>query len=356
MRDNGVGGDVAPPEIVFRTGPPRMVATRDDRVANGLHHWIDGTMGIVRDGTRAVVVAPNGRDLARHEMIGEQSLTASVVATDQPIVGCPASVDHASGGPLFRDAETGALVLVYHGETFLDGDHERFYSFLGLAVSTDDGGTFVDLGRIVTSEVEESNRDAWPVEVGPGAAVRMGEHLLVYFTERGIASQRIRLAVARARFRDVIAGAIAGAAPSFRKRYRGRFTSPGLGGPADDLMAGTGYYVGWFDVARLAANDLLVLVFSTVPGWSTGDHRWNHYGACSRDGIRWSRPARLYDEPFDGEMLYLTVDSGGPDQRVVEGDRFDVYRVCSTTPYRWDDAWVDRVEVSWRVQPGSARG
>lgn len=349
-----VDGD-EPPDIAFGAGVPEVVATRDDRNSAGLHHWIDGTMGLVREGDRTLVVAPNGRNLARHEIRGEAGLLDSIADADQAIVGCPPDVEHASGGPLFRDDETGALLLVYHGELFLDGDHERFYSFLGLAVSTDDGATFVDTGRVITSEVEESNRAAWPVELGPGAAVRVGEDLRLYFTERGVDSQRLRLAVASARFRDVVSAALAGTTPSFRKWYRGRFASPGIGGPADDLLAGAPFYVGWFDVAWLADPELMVLVFSTVPHWAEGDHRWNHFGCGSVDGIRWSGPVPLYDEPFEGEMLYLSIDSGGPDQRVVRGDRFDVYRVCSTTPYRWDDAWVDRVGVTWRVDDPAPR-
>lgn len=343
MDIDGVGR----PTISFRASLPELVASRDDRRAAGLHHWIDGTMGIVRHDGRTLVVAPNGRNMSRHVVAAGGRLVEGVVDADQPILGCPPDVAHASGGPLFRDGGTGALVVVYHGETFVDGDHERFFSFLGLAVSTDDGNTFRDVGRILTSDLPETDMSNRPLELGPGAAVRVGEYLYVYFTERTIGSQRLRLGVARARFDDVVDAALRPETPDFRKFHAGAFGSPGLGGPAAELIDNPSLYVGWFDVAHLAEPDLMLLVFSTVPRAQAGDHRWFHFAAWSRDGLSWSEPVPLYGEGVDGEMLYLTLDSGGPEQRRIDAREFDLYRVTATTPYRWDDAWVERVRVSW---------
>ena len=57
----------------------------------------------------------------------------------------------------------------------------------------------------------------------------------------------------------------------------------------------------------------------------------------------------LRREPVPAELLYLTIDSGGPDQRRVEGDEFDLYRVAAAAPYRWHDARVERQRVRWAV-------
>ena len=32
------------------------------------------------------------------------------------------------------------------------------------------------------------------------------------------------------------------------------------------------------------------VVFSAISEIREGSHLWNHFGCCSRDGVRWSRP------------------------------------------------------------------
>ena len=84
-----------------------------------------------------------------------------------------------------------------------------------------------------------------------------------------------------------------------------------------------------------------------------GVPQWMHMASLSHDGLRWSSPVPLLDAPVTDEVIYLTLDSGGPDQRMITGDSFDIYRTRSSTPYRWDDAWLERVHVTFDLEPSS---
>jgi hypothetical protein len=104
--------------------------------------------------------------------------------------------------------------------------------------------------------------------------------------------------------------------------------------------------VVWFDTAFVEPLERTLLVYST--SWLVdGVPHWMHMASSSADGLHWSAPVPLLDAPVTDEIIYLTIDSGGPDQRTITGDSFDVYRTRSTTPYRWDHAWLERVHVTF---------
>ncbi len=339
-----------PDMLRFRASPPETLVTSVERGAVGLHHWVDGTMGFLRDQGRTTVVAPNGPRLARHDLTTGTFVTG-LLAADDTIEGLGPDVDHASGGPLHRDPDTGTVVLVYHGETFVGGAPELFRSFLGMAVSHDDARTFTDLGPIVTTPVpapDDHEAHRRPVDVGPGGFVVRDGWFQLYFQDRGILETRLNLGTARARLDDIVHAAGHGRPPTFQKYFEGTWTEPGLGGRATDLLPDHRCRVVWFDVAHLVALDATLCVFSTVRRAAGGvGHEWVHLGAVATDGLDFSTPVPIEDAGDPAELIYLTLDSGGPDQRRIEGNRFDIYRVRSTRPYRWDDARLERVRVTW---------
>ena len=331
---------------------PTVVATAAQRRSAALHFWCDGTMGIHRRNGRAVVIAPNGPRLARHVVAGPDGdvadrLLAGVVATDQAIGGLPTDVDHASGGPLHHDERSGLLLLVYHGERFRNGDPTDFESFLGLAVSGDDGGSFIDLGPVVTIHPDPDRR-GW-VDVGSGAMLVRGGWMRLYFQDRGRHQIRRNLSVAAAAVDDVLACAEAGQAPAFRKYGSGGWNQPGLGGDSADLLDPARGRIAWFDAIRLEPLGLDALVFSTVEAVVDGVALWNHALTTSVDGLHWSDPQLLFDSPEPAELLYVTLDSGERDQRRSTTGVFDLYRTRATTPFRWDDACVERIRVRVRA-------
>lgn len=323
---------------------PTTVVDHVTRTADGLLHWVDGTMGFHRHGGGTTVIAPNGGRLARHRLTSP-GFDSKPVATNDRIGGQVSPADHASGGPLHFDERSGQLLLSYHGETFTNGDPSDYYAFVGMAVSDDHGATFEDLGRIVTSPLDEHDPyRSRPVDVGSGAFVARDGWFLVYFQDRGNGPSRRRLSVARAPVDDVLAAARERRPPAFVKYHDGRWEQPGCGGQSAELLPDTPWLV-WFDTAFVEPFGCVLLVYST--SWLAGGKpRWMHMAALSRDGLHWSTPVPLLDAPVTDEIIYLTIDSGGPDQRTITGNSFDVYRTRSTTPYRWDHAWLERVHVT----------
>jgi hypothetical protein len=321
-----------------------VIADAHERRARGLDFWVDGTMGFHRVEGRTLVLAPNGPALSRF-CVDDATLLDGLVASQEGILDLPPGVEHASGGPLVVDPTSGRIVLVYHGETFHEGDPSDFYSFLGMASAEGPGAPFRDLGRIITSDVADDDPTRQrPVELGPGGCLLRDGWLLVYFLDRHRWGVRRHLSVARARIEDVFDAAAQGRPPVFQT-YDGRgWGEPGLGGRAVDLLASTPFPVMWFDVAWLAQVDAAVCVFSTV-NWEVSSWRWTHAVTTSVDGLRWSTPRLLYPTPLDGEALYVSIDSAGSSPRTVDGDTFDLYRVRATATFRWDDAVVERLSV-----------
>ncbi len=338
-----------PRRMACVAGPPSVALGHSDRLRLGLHHWPDGTMGFHRSEEGLRVVGPNGPHLGLVDVGGPG--WGEVVARPEVTLADPVvATDHASGGPIHVDEATGLVLVVYHGEHFRAGDPQRYHSFLGMAVSFDGARTFEDLGPIVTHGHDLDDVHApVPVEIGSGAFVVHDGWFHLYFGDRGIGGARLRLGVARAPVREVVERAIRLERADWRKLADGRFEEPGLGGRADELLPGVRFPVLWFDVAHVPAVERFVLVFSTVLGVREGRAQWNHGVLWSTDGVLWEDLGVLYDEDSSDEMLYVTIDSGGRHQRVVEGDTFDLYRLvsCSSTD-RWADARLERVPVSIR--------
>jgi hypothetical protein len=354
-----------PAPVRFVASEPVLIADAGTRRGHDLGYWIDGTVGFHRGPAGSFAVAPNGRNLSIHHLpdgtanatATSPDLLAGLRATDAPIRGLPDDVEHASGGPVIVDPDTGTTLLVYHGETFTDGDATDFYSFLGLAVRDDDGA-FVDLGRVVESDIAESTPVRLrPMEIGPGGCIVHDGWLQVYFNERDRVGVRGHLGVARARLADVVDAARARRTPVFDKLSGTGWDAAGVGGRAADLFSETPLPVMWFDLARLESLDSYLLVFSTVRRYDGAGWRWLHATSLSADGLRWSQPVPLSDpdQPLDGEALYVSIDSGGSSPRTVDGDSFDLYRVRANASFRWDDAVVERVTVGFeRYNPAMA--
>lgn len=334
--------------ITFSASAPEIVVTAAERFAAGLDHWVDGTMGFLRLDGRVLVAAPNGPKLAIHDLAAGGFIDG-LVRPDAEIGSLAAPLDHASGGSLHFDDETGAVFLSYHGEFFADGDASDYWSVIGMAVSWDRGETFVDLGPIITSEfgIGDPSRPH-PIDLASGAMVVAGGSVDVYFQDRAIYTTRRQLSVARAPIEEVRAAAADGRPPYFRKLHDGVFESPGLGGTSDEIMPRCEWRPVWFDATLLGDGPVRLLVFTS--GQRVGDtYHHMHFGMCSIDGIRWSAPALIYPGDTPGEMLYVSVDGsvepGAP--------RFDLYRVRSEDSVdRWRDAVLERIEVTYDLDLG----
>ena len=338
---------VVAPAARFAAGPGEVVVTAAQRAAVGLDHWMDGAMGIARHGGRTVALAPNGARTARHDL-GAGGFVAGLEDAHQELARPREHHDHASGGALHVDDETGALWLSYHAERFTGGDPSDYWSSIGFAVGDPDGRELRDLGMVVSSDMAEHREPRMrPVEVGPGSFVVHDGQVHLYFTDRSTLDTRANLGVARCSLDEVRRAVAEDRAPRFSKYFAGSFREPGLGGRATDLLPHATHRTIWFDVAYVVPLGCYLLVASVVTDMVRRRARWAHVCRTSPDGLRWSAPQVLHRGEYGEELIYLSLDSGTTHQRRIEGDGLDLYRVSSRAAFRWDDAHLERCRVTW---------
>jgi hypothetical protein len=374
---------VVPWGDAWEVGAPETLVD-DPGTAYGLDMWIDGSIGFapVDGGVRAF--APNGPTTASWR-VDDRAFVAGVDRADLTIAGQDA--DYAAGGPVYvhtgepADPADDRLVLFYHGEDHrhATADPTRWWGFLGMAVSSDGGETFLDAGPIVAPNLPVTEPPDAGVEVGGGPYAIVEDdgvtYVYVYFRDTLASGEAVKLGVARAPLASVVGAAEACTpavpeeceAPSFVKFDGASWGEPGAraagtsGGAPADLFAPLGITPTpvWFDVVELSSRNLFVLVFSwyvpsdvparqDIDGWSTAV-------SVSTDGLDWSRPVRIVEtEPRD-ELAYVTAT--GPDlrrPRVTAGDDLVLYRTRTEysepgPPGRWSGAVaVERLDLRYR--------
>jgi len=143
--------------------------------------WSDTPLGVARtrDGMGYLFFGSDGGDHPFDGHLTERagSITVSRGTLDHPLgqpagdpnpppfefllptsAHLPASMDYVGGGPVYRvpDGEPGAgnLLIVYHAET----PANPFWSWLGLAQSTDEGATWQDLGLVISGSRPYNSR------------------------------------------------------------------------------------------------------------------------------------------------------------------------------------------------------
>ncbi len=325
----------AKPEMTV--GTPKTIYTRVQLLTRGLRYWPDGNIGLVPDGKgRTVFFAANSTRSAR--TLGTlDDPAATVAATALDISGIPKTYAYRAGGPVYRDDSTGMLLMFYHAERHFGGSGAIFYSEIGMAVSTDDGRHFRDLGIVLSPHIAPSPR--FTVEMGGGTfAIRDG-YFYVYFRDATKLNQPINLAVARAPVSEVVDAAQQGKAPLFRKYYGGAFSEPGRAGRATALEAANPLN-RWMSVTYDTALDRFLMVMSQTEG----SRRSTLYLTTSRDGINWS--VRVPILTRDAELFYPTIvgEEGDP---LTTGNRFHVYFTAAQNwTNRWADAALERVTVA----------
>lgn len=336
---------------------PRVVITRAQRLAAGLDTWPDGTFGIVSLGGRDRFIAANGGTGAAATGGTSDDPLAYGVAADPRIVVHPAA-NYASGGPVYR-VSSRRWLLLYHAERWRDNDPNRFYSWIGMAVSTDQGRSWRDLGEIIRPQHSYRSADIRPVEVGGAPFVVVGGFFYVYFrdTLRGgsgfgiLPPPTVNLAVARAPVRAVIAAAAHGRVVAWHNYDAGRWQQSARGGRATALETDNPP-TRWFDVGFDPAVDRYVLVVAAnnlIQGVNLSI-------SFSRDGLRWTSRRPLTSGV--NESFYPTLVGTGRNPLAL-GRAFYVYYTSSRLggARRWSDAVLARLTIRLgatppRCQPG----
>ncbi len=147
---------------------------------------------------------------------------------------------YIGGGPVYvvPQGQTGAgnWLLVYHAEY-----NDPSYFINGLAISSDQGLHWTDIGEIIRFNVPFSYSGvSAPGAIGDPPLVISpdGKYFYVYFQDWLKNGAFTFNSVARAPIQDVLQDAFGGSvhfAAPFQKYYQGAWTQPGLGGASTDL-------------------------------------------------------------------------------------------------------------------------
>ncbi len=337
-------GCAGSPSIVG-IGPPETVLSSKERP----YSWPDGTMGIVRDGEKyRFFAAAAGFPVAT---IGTLKNPVAEGVRDLKIEGLKKPYDYVAGGPIYRDNQTGCLLMFYHAEfyTFPPG-YLPFYSEIGLARSLDEGKTWIDMGTILTPHLSrqapyfQTQRGSF--DIGWGGFVIVGEFFHVYFADlldEADGHRRVNHAVARARITDVLRASMdQGTVSNWAKYYEGRWSEPGLDGKSSPLIEpGDGSFIIVGDVSYNTYLKKYVAVVIGEP-WPNSDLYWIE----SNDGMRWTHYHKIVDDP--GHEIYVTIAGLGEQPR-QSGEEFYVYYVHSSDYAKTGDRNLDGRLIRRRI-------
>jgi hypothetical protein len=255
----------------------------------------------------------------------------------------PNDFDYVGGGPVYRvpEGEPGAedLLIVYHAER----PANPFWSWLGLAKSSDEGLTWQDLGLIISgTHPYNANR---ALDIGDGTLVVATDpatglkYFYIYF-----GTDTTYLSVARVQYDELLCAIFMAdsakfpATGRFHKYYNGQWDSNGLDGPATELFpAVTGETDGdpqvfWSDYRNrfIAIED---------------NGQYIAYGE-SVDGLNWpAMEVLLGTNPQTPVYGYATAVGLGPDPAIL-GSTFYSYYTDWPQGVSWQPATLNRLTVT----------
>ncbi len=302
--------------------------------------WPDSEFGVFRTNAGYTFFASDGAHHNPNNKYG--SVTRTLGTLDNPVGTAPpidviihpnpdpavnpnyAAYTYLGGGRIYPipagQPGAGNLLNVYHAEI---NTETSFYSLLGLALSTDDGLHWTDLGEIIRPN-QPYEADLAGFDIGSPRMVESpdGQYFYVYFPD-WIANGTTQpttatiLSVARAPIASVLKAA-SGKTPhaaAFQKYYEGAWSQPGIGGLSSDLNPTAGY-AGSANVAYDSALSRYVLV--------TDDTQHIAY-AESEDGLAWTLPVLLTQDDNSSTSFNYAVPIGMGEDPNILGKQFYVF-------------------------------
>lgn len=265
----------------------------------------------------------------------------------------PSNMDYVGGGPVYRvpDGEPGAgsLLIVYHAERSAN----PFWSWLGLAKSTDEGATWQDLGFMIGGPQPYTSQGA--LDIGDGNLVvatdptTLQKYFYVYFPQHcWISSTTVcagftYLSVARAPYDELLTEIFVEGSTTaprlFRKYYNGQWDQPGMGGVASELFpAVTGETDGDPQVVWSAYRHRFVAIMDNAQYIAYGE---------SADGLHWpAMQILLGTSPQTPAYAYANAVGLGADPGVL-GDTFYSYYTDWPTGESWHPATINRLTIAY---------
>ncbi|WP_180539645.1 hypothetical protein [Nevskia soli] len=323
--------------------------------------WPDTSLGVIRSDSGLVFFASDGAHHDQNNKYG--SVTRTVGTLDNPLgTGSPVDVVISPnltinpnypiytylGGARVHAIPQGApgagnLLIVYHAEI---NTETSFYSLLGLALSTDGGGHWTDLGEIVRPN-QPYREDLAGFDIGsePLVVSLDREYFYVYFPDwiaNGTTqpTTTTNVSVARASIASVYAaaGAQTPHAAAFSKYFEGEWNQPGIGGLSTDLNPNAGY-AGDPNVAYNSALKRYVMI---------NDDTQHIAYSESTDGFTWTLPI-LLGQDITGitGVNYAVAIGDGADPNLL-GQEFYVFYTFSSAE-GWPGNTLRRFTVTCRA-------
>jgi hypothetical protein len=232
------------------------------------------------------------------------------------------SYGYMGGGPVYQVpiGMTGAgnLLATYHAELPKDA----LYASLGLAASSDNGLTWIDLGEIIRlNQSYAVGLDGFEIGDGPLVLSPDGKYFYLYFPDwiaNGTphTTTTTNVSVARALVSSLLDAAF-GLGPhhavAFEKFYKGSWhLQPAIGGASTDLNPNSSY-AGYLDIHYDSALQRYVMIISNDTTFGYAE---------SIDALTWTLPVSLGD--FGTIAAYPTAVGLGDDPHTL-GKSFYVY-------------------------------
>jgi hypothetical protein len=200
--------------------------------------------------------------------------------TKYPHHGC---YTYIGGGPVYvvpqGQVGAGNWLLVYHAEY-----NAPAYFMLGLAISSDQGLHWTDIGEVIRFNQPFSyTSNSAPFAIGDPPLVRSpdGKYFYLYFQDWLKDGTATMASVARAPIASVLQDAFGSdkhTAASFKKYYQGAWDQPGIGGVSSDLLPNS-HYGGELNVVYDAYLHRYLMLNSDSQNYSYAE---------SIDGLQWT--------------------------------------------------------------------
>ncbi|HEY6339531.1 MAG TPA: IPT/TIG domain-containing protein [Candidatus Sulfotelmatobacter sp.] len=262
----------------------------------------------------------------------------------------PRTMDYVGGGPVYRvpDGELGAgnLLIVYHTER----NANPFWSWLGLAKSTDEGATWQDLGFILSAPRPYDSNGAF--DIGDGNLTvatdptTSQKYFYLFFPQHCWINSTTTcndftfLSVARARYEELLTTASNSrtATGLFHKYYEGLWEQPGMLGQASDVFpAVTGETDGDPQVVWSAYRNRFIAIMDNSSNIAYGE---------SVDGISWpAMQVLLGKNPETPVLAYANAVGLGDDPGTLSHTFYSFYTEWPKG-VSWQPATINRLTIT----------
>jgi len=328
----GVYGTATETKCSLSVGDQEVILSNDQLRAAGLKNWPDTVLGVWRDGDtyHFIGASPQDNGNLQYSALTNGTLDNPIADSTEltiPIRGVKDTFGYIGGGPVYRDPQSGTLILFYDTEKYRP-DGSGVHNTTGMAKSTDNGKTWTDLGVIVDTEFP--GWADWNVGTGNGPFTINGEYFYIYINDVLVANPRfdIGTTVARAKVSDVLNAAInQNTVVPWFKYYQGGWDQPGIGGKSSPIEIGNPQS-NMFYVSYNEYLDRYIKINDSVQGNST-----ILYLSESTDGIHWT--IRVPIDVSTGYKVYPTIIGLGSDPRIT-GKDFYVYYVFTPNWFEGD--------------------